>query len=75
MVKNLTKHGNSYALVIDKPILELLNATPETRFEVITDGQCLVLSPVRDSAQEKKFSSALDRVHKRFGRALKRLAE
>jgi hypothetical protein len=24
MVKNLTKHGNSYALVIDKPILELL---------------------------------------------------
>ena len=26
MIKTLTKHGNSYALVIDKPILELLRA-------------------------------------------------
>jgi antitoxin MazE len=75
MIKNLTKHGNSYALVIDKPILELLRVSPETPFEVVTDGQCLVLAPVRDSAEEKKFQDALDMVHKRFGRAMKRLAE
>ena len=52
MVKKLTKHGNSYALVIDKPILELLRVTPETPFEIITDGQCLVLAPVRDPKEE-----------------------
>ena len=75
MIKNLTKHGNSYALVIDKPIIELLHVSPETPFEIITDGQCLVLSPVRDPADEKKFRDALDMVHKRFGRAMKRLAE
>ncbi len=75
MIKNLTKHGNSYALVIDKPIIELLHVSPETPFEIITDGQCLVLSPVRDPADEKKFQDALDMVHKRFGRAMKRLAE
>jgi antitoxin MazE len=75
MLKTLTKHGNSYALVIDKPIIELLRISPETPFEVITDGQCLVLSPVRDPAEEKKFSNALEMVHKRFGRAMKRLAE
>ena len=28
MTKTLTKHGNSYALVIDKPILELIFSTP-----------------------------------------------
>lgn len=75
MVKNLTKHGNSYALVIDKPILELLRVTPETPFEIVTDGQCLVLTPVREVGEEKKFKKALDRVHRRFGRAMKRLSE
>ena len=75
MVKNLTKHGNSYALVIDKPILELLRVTPDTPFDILTDGQSLVLTPVRDAKQEQKFEKALQTVHKRFGRAMKRLAE
>jgi antitoxin MazE len=75
MTKPLVKHGNSYALVIDKPILELIQATPETEFEIITDGQSLVLTPVRSPARERKFQESLQKVHKRFGRALKRLAE
>lgn len=75
MIKNLAKHGNSYALVIDKPILELLRVTPETPFEIITDGRSLVLSPLRDPREERKFQHALEMVHKRFGRAMKRLAE
>lgn len=75
MIKSLTKHGNSYALVIDKPILELLQATPDTKFQVITDGQCLLVSPVRSKTKEKKFQDAVDSMHKRFGRAMKRLAE
>ena len=75
MVKNLTKHGNSYALVIDKPILELLHVTPETPFEILTDGRSLLLSPVRDPEQEQAFEQALSMVHERFGRAMKRLAE
>jgi antitoxin MazE len=75
MTKTLTRHGNSYALVIDKPILELLRVTPDTSFEIVTDGQCLVLSPVRSQAEEKKFENALKMVHKRFGRAMKKLAE
>lgn len=75
MIKTLTKHGNSYALVIDKPILELLRVSSETQFEIMTDGQSLVLTPIRDPAEEKSFQEALDMIHKRFGRAMKRLAE
>lgn len=75
MVKTLTKHGNSYALIIDKPILELLQATAETPFEVMTDGRSLVLTPIRDPDEEKKFQKALETVHQQFGRAMKRLAE
>ena len=58
----------------DKPILELVRVTPETPFEIVTDGQCLILGPVRDPEAEKKCSDALNGVHKRFGRAMKRLA-
>jgi antitoxin component of MazEF toxin-antitoxin module len=75
MIKTLTKHGNSYAMVIDKPILDLLRATPETPFEIISDGRSLVLTPVRDAEDEKKFEDAVAMVHKRFGRAMKKLAE
>ena len=75
MVKTLTKHGNSYAIIIDKPILELIHATPETPFEIISDGRSLVLTPVRNPKEETKFEDAVAMVHKRFGNAMKKLAE
>ncbi len=75
MLKTLTKHGNSLALVIDKPILELLHASADTPFEIITDGRSLVLTPVRDEAEEKKFNDAIEMVHKRFGNAMRELAK
>ena len=75
MIKTLTKHADGYALVIEQPILESLRVSPETMFEVVTDGQCLVLTPLRDKEEEKKFQDALEMVHERFGRAMKRLAE
>jgi antitoxin component of MazEF toxin-antitoxin module len=75
MIKTLTKHGNSYAMVIDKPILELLHTTPETPFEIMSDGRSLVLTPIRDEATAKKFDDAVAMIHKRFGKAMKRLAE
>lgn len=75
MIKTLTKHGNSYAMVIEKPILELLHTTPDTPFEIISDGRSLVLTPVRSSEESKKFDEAVAMVHRRFGKAMKRLAE
>ena len=75
MTKTLVKHGNSYALVIDKPILDLLQATPETPFEILTDGQALILRPIREPDSEERFRAALERVNQQFGRTLKHLAE
>jgi antitoxin component of MazEF toxin-antitoxin module len=75
VVKNLIKHGNSYAMIIDKPILDLLRASPDTPFEVISDGRSLVLTPVRDPEADAALDEAIVRVHERFGRAMKRLSE
>jgi antitoxin component of MazEF toxin-antitoxin module len=75
MIKTLTKHGNSLALVIEKPILELLGADAQTPFDVTTDGQVLILSPIKDSGRSDAFSVALDKVNARYPKALKKLAE
>lgn len=75
MVKTLTKHGNSLALVIDKPVLELLNIEPETPLEISTDGRALVIEPVRDAKHKGKVRRAIDRTNRKYGRALKNLAE
>ena len=75
MVKTLSKHGNSLALVIEKPVLELLGADAATPFEVTTDGRALVLTPVLDPKRRQQFASALKKVNKNYPRALKKLAE
>lgn len=75
MIKNLTKHGNSLALVIEKPVLELLGADAETPFDVTTDGQVLILSPVKDVRRREEFRVSLDKINARYSKALKKLAE
>ncbi|MCI0641164.1 MAG: hypothetical protein L0Y72_30740 [Gemmataceae bacterium] len=74
MIKKLTKHGNSWALVIDKPVLDLLKIDPEVPLEVSTDGQTLIISPAADPERKAKFKAALAKTNRRFGRALRRLA-
>ena len=75
MVKTLTRHGNSYALVIDKAILELLRITPETPLVLTTDGQALTIAPVHDRKRRARFEAALKKTNQRHGHALKKLAE
>jgi antitoxin MazE len=75
MIKKLSKHGNSLAVVIDRPVLDLLKIDVDTPLEISTDGQVLVISPVRDSAHRDKFQRALESANKKYGRTLKRLAE
>jgi len=75
MVKKLTKHGNSLALVIEKPVLDLLGAGPETSFDITTDGHALVLIPIKDARRQKAFKSALGKVNEKYSNALKKLAK
>ncbi len=44
MVKKLSKHGNSLALVIDRSILDLLKIDETTSLQVSTDGEALIVS-------------------------------
>ena len=75
MVKHLARHGNSAALVIDKPVLELLHITLKTPLELETDGKNLIISPLRSAKRASRFRSALQAVNRRHGKTLKALAE
>jgi antitoxin component of MazEF toxin-antitoxin module len=75
MIKRLTKHGNSLALVIDKPVLDLLKIDADTPLGITTDGRTLVISPTNDPARTDTFRSALETVNRQHGGALKKLAE
>ncbi len=47
MIKRLTRVGNSLGLIIDRPILELLDIDQDTELEIRTDGRQLVIRPLR----------------------------
>ncbi|MCC7476753.1 MAG: hypothetical protein IT425_15290 [Pirellulales bacterium] len=75
MEKKLSKYGNSLALVIERSILDLLDIDEKTTLEVTTDGEALIVAPVRDTKRRKRLEKALTKCNSRFGKALKRLAE
>ena len=75
MIKTLTTHGNSLALILEKGVLDLLNIKKETPLEIATDGTNIIISPVHKAGRQKAFRSALAAVNRRHGKTLKRLAE
>jgi len=74
MVKKLTKHGNSRALVLDRGVLDLLRINDDTLLDVSTDGRVLIVAPIRDSKRRKRFEEALAATNEKYGRALRNLA-
>ena len=75
MVKHLTKHGNSLALVIGRGVLDILDISAETPLSVTTDGKRLIVSPIRDLKRQKRFRAALEEGNRKYSKLLKRLAD
>lgn len=75
MEKALIRHGNSLAIVIDKPVLELLQITADTKIEVTTNGDSIMLTPVHDRKRQSRLQAAKQKFSTQFGDDLKKLAE
>ncbi len=75
MNKTLIKHGNSLALVIDKPILEMLRITADTPLELTTNGDAILIRPIREKGRERQLQASLDKINEKFGDDLKHLAQ
>ncbi|HEY3119362.1 MAG TPA: AbrB/MazE/SpoVT family DNA-binding domain-containing protein [Vicinamibacteria bacterium] len=75
MRKRLAKTGNSLALVLDRPLLEATGIGADTTVEVSTNGDVIVIAPVRGRKRALKLGSALEEINARYAGVFKRLAE
>jgi antitoxin component of MazEF toxin-antitoxin module len=58
MRKKLSAVGNSLGLVIERPILELLAIDRDTELEMTTDGERLILTPIRQARRQRVSATA-----------------
>ena len=75
MVKRLTKTGNSLALVLDRPLLEATGIDADTQLDISTDGDVILISPVRDPDRAAKLRAGVERINQRYAGVFRRLAE
>lgn len=75
MRKKLTRTGNSLALVLDKELLDRLGIDASTPLEVSSDGQVVVISPVRGRKRDAKLKETMARAHERYAGVFRKLAE
>lgn len=75
MIKQLRKVGNSTALLLDKPLLELLGIQNGSKVQLTVTNGSLVVTPVAPNpVSEEQFDACLDQVIADWGDVLKRLA-
>lgn len=78
MKKKLSKYGNSMALIIDKPILEILNITENTTLKISTDGVKITIEPIHKvskSDQDKLIKKKSKEIMEKYSEAFKKLAD
>lgn len=82
MIKKLTKHGNSMAVVIDKPLLKMLNLNEDSSVELTLENGALIIRAIgaKKKAVSKRERMALieqvaDEVMDRYEEAFKKLAK
>jgi antitoxin component of MazEF toxin-antitoxin module len=74
MIKKLSAVGNSLGLIIERPILELLDITKDTSLEVKTDGEALIIRPVKLNKKDRLRGSA-KRMMSTHAETLRKLAK
>jgi antitoxin component of MazEF toxin-antitoxin module len=75
MIKQLRKVGNSNALILDKPILELLGIEEDGQVQLTVQDGVLIVAPANPRQLEPtKFDELLDSVVRRRQDVLRRLA-
>ena len=77
MVKKLTKHGNSLAILLDKPILEMLNINEKTPLKIRTDGINIIIEPIHEQSTmaEDKIKEIYEQLATKYDAVLKKLSQ
>ena len=75
MRKKLTRTGNSLALLLDRGLLDATGISASTQLEISTDGEVIVISPIRSAKRTRRLRALMDQIHAEYAGTFKRLAE
>lgn len=75
VIKKLTRQGNSAALVIDRPIMELMEIDNDTPLKLTVEGRKLIVEPWSESERKEKFVRAMHKSSRKNAELFKRLAK
>ncbi len=74
MTRTLTVIGDSLGLILDKPLLEKLRIDSDTPLEVETDGESLIIRPVRGEDRRSRVREATDKMMDAHDETLRHIA-
>ena len=81
MSKRLTKHGNSLALVIDKPLLSVLKINEKTDLEILIEDDTLIIRPIKKKSKkvstlkDKELDQIAEKIMDRYEAVFKKLSK
>ncbi len=75
MIKTLQKHGNSQALVLDKPVLEALGIDIDTSLQLTVSGNSLIVTPANVGVGPDAVAESLQKLRPQYRDMLKNLAK
>ena len=75
MAKKLQTIGPNVGIIIDKPMLDRLGITPETELDLSTDGERLIITPIRAKEDRRRQLAAIQkRILQDHGETFRKLA-
>jgi len=73
--RKLISVNANLALVIDSGVLQILDIDEDTDLKLSTDGDCLVMTPIRAKGRNRRFHAALDSVVQSYDGKLREMVE
>jgi len=58
MIETLQKHGNSQALVIEKPLMEAIGIQDDSPLQITISGNSLIVTPVHVGVGGERWTEA-----------------
>lgn len=70
----LVQYGDTLALVLDAELVKQMNIKPDTKFDIVVDGNLMIIA-LRDNEHRAKLHQIMEDMHQQYAEVFKRLAE
>ncbi len=75
IAKKLTKVGNTQAVVLDKTLLSLVNASAESTFKISIEDKKIILEPMTQKEVDRLALDSSDKIRATQKNVFKKLAK